>query len=86
MGERCTFCHSDGSDSGAEESTTLEYEPAQDKTSNLGRSLDSHSLARDDNRGRSPTISLSARDDRRVYRRPTHPYPPRDDLQGGERG
>ena len=31
-----------------EESTTLEKEPPQDKTSNLGSFLDSHSLPRDD--------------------------------------
>ena len=35
------FCHSDRSASGVEESTTLENEPTQDKTSNLGRFLDS---------------------------------------------
>ena len=34
--------------SGVEESTTLEEEPTQDKTSNLGRFLDSHSFARND--------------------------------------
>ena len=41
-------CHSDRSVSGVEESTTLEKEPTQDKTCNLGRFLDSHSLPRND--------------------------------------
>ena len=41
-------CHSDGRVSGVEESTTLEYEPPQDKASNSGRFLDSHLLSRND--------------------------------------
>ena len=42
---RCTFCHSDRSVSGVEESTTLDEEPTQDKICHLGRFLDSfHSL------------------------------------------
>ena len=41
-------CHSDGRISGVEESTTLEYEPPQDKASNSGRFLDSHLLSRND--------------------------------------
>ena len=43
-----SICHSDRSDSGVEESTTLEKEPTQDKACCLGRALDSHSLPRDD--------------------------------------
>ena len=42
------ICHSDRSASGVEESTTLEKEPPQDKTINLGSFLDSHSLPRND--------------------------------------
>ena len=42
---RCTFCHSDRSVSGVEESTTLDEEPTQAKICHLGRFLDSfHSL------------------------------------------
>ena len=51
------ICHSDRSASGVEESTTLEEEPTQGKTCNLGRFLDSHSLARNDMSGGGAFLS-----------------------------
>ena len=45
------FCHSDRSASGAEESTTWDKEPPQDKTCHLGRFLGSLPFARNDMSG-----------------------------------